>query len=340
MNGEFINIRSVFSLFGIVVLSWLLIHILGVFGIFLAIAYPIWWFFAPRQTPCFLCRTKGENTPCMFCRRTSHGGNKNPTNIISVLANSFVIILFTAISLTVIFAESKALTVFGFPMIHKTATFTIPERGQFRIGEIFPMKLEIAGIETPINTVQADIGFDPNRLEVVDIRTDESFAQVFIQKEINNQSGYARLTGGIPSPGFKEKSGFFGTVYFKGRTAGLTNIHFLPSSLVLANDGAGTNILKSLASASYVIKPERVTLEEEELQTEAMLTTEVLGADEKKSQLTFFEETDVLGITDDKEFNIHENQHSILHASLVWLEKFDSMVLRKYAELVEILFSG
>ena len=89
----------------------------------------------------------------------------------------------------------------------------------------------------PINAIQADLGFNPEKVEVVDISTQNSFANIFIQKEINNETGYARLTGGLPNPGFFSDRGIFGTVFFRGKQPGVVKIDFLPSSMVLANDG-------------------------------------------------------------------------------------------------------
>lgn len=91
------------------------------------------------------------------------------------------------------------------------------------------MKIDITSIKVPINAVQADIGFEPHKLEVVDVSTEDSFANIFIQKEINNEVGYVRLTGGLPNPGFFADRGVFGTVFFKGISPGIVRIEFLPS---------------------------------------------------------------------------------------------------------------
>ena len=253
----FLQLRLLLFIIPFAVLSWILIHVLSIFGVFLAVAYPAWWFFSPKQTTCLLCRSRKEGEYCLFCRQLVNKRNGNtPKTFLSATLNGLAILIFTFVSLGVVFLEIQFLHTLGFPPVQKTASFAIPSTGEYRLGEIFPMKLEITSIKTPINAVQADISFNPQKLEVVDISTTDSFANVFIQKEINNRIGYARLTGGLPNPGFSGVNGVFGTLFLRSKSPGLAQVKFLPSTLVLANDGKGTNVLKNLATISYLILPE------------------------------------------------------------------------------------
>lgn len=276
---ESFRFSIVLKFFLFIILSWLLIHFLAIFGIFVAIVYPLWWLLTPQKTLCFVCEIK-KLKECSFKHSLINGG---------------IVLIFSLISFGLVFGEAKILFKLGFPPTPKTVTFVIPPKGQYRLGEIFPMKIEVAGIKVPINAVQADISFDPSRIEVVEISTEESFANIFIQKEINNEVGYARLTGGLPNPGYFSDHGLFGTVFFKGITPGIVKIEFLPSSMVLANDGRGTNVLRELVSVSYLILPERISREEEEMQKEIVLKPQVLGMKTEETQMKFYEEERVLG---------------------------------------------
>jgi hypothetical protein len=299
--------------------SWFLVHLLAVFGVFLALAYPLWWVLAPRKIPCLWCRVR-ESKECHFSHSFINGG---------------VILVFTLISFGSVFTESKILFRMGFPPTPKTVSFSIPPKGQFRLGEIFPMKIEIAGIKIPINAVQADLGFEPQKMEVVDISTQDSFASIFIQKEINNETGYARLTGGLPNPGFFADHGVFGTVFFKGKQPGVVRIEFLPSSMVLANDGRGTNVLKELASVSYLILPEKISQEEEEMQKSLVLKSVVLGEKTEETQMKFYEEEKVLGtqvageIEKEKRFNLGK-------VLFEFLEKIDRAILTFWGKVLPL----
>lgn len=297
MNNNFFGLKFISTIIVFMISSWILIHIFAIFGVILAAAYPAWWIFAPKRTVCFLCRAEREGSKCPFCRQyIIKDQGVFPKNLTSALLNGGLILFFSLISLGIVYGESAVLNKLGIPATPKTASFIIPPKGQYRLGEIFPMKIEIANIENAINAVQADIGFDVDKVEIVNISTTDSFANIFIQKEINNQSGWARLTGGLPNPGFFGNQATFGTIYFKGKSPGLIKIGFLTSSMVLANDGRGTNILKSLPSVSYLITPDKISAEEESLQERLLPEVDVLGVTSTaENQLIFYDEGSVLG---------------------------------------------
>lgn len=331
-------ILSLILIIPLIIASWFLVHILAIFGIFLAVAYPVWWLFAPKQTICFLCRAEKEGTKCPFCRQeiTKNQG-VSPKGLSSAIFNGTLILVFSIVSIGIVFGESQLLFKLGFPPTAKTASFIIPPKGQYRLGEIFPMKLEINNIKNSINAVQADVGFEPQKLEVEAISTKDSFANIFVQKEINNEGGWARLTGGVPNPGFSGNSGNFGTIFFKGKSPGIVRIAFLPSSMVLANDGRGTNILKDLPSVSYLILPDRISKEEESTQSKLLLEANVLGANtdntqNAQTQMKFYDEGSVLGASVGQEIQKKE-QFSLPKALLGVLEKVDSFILEQWGKV-------
>lgn len=320
-----------------IIISWLLIHLMAVFGVFLAIAYPIWWLLAPEKTPCFFCRIKKEGERCFSCRqKVGETENLNPKTFRSTLANAILILTISIICVAFVFAESKVLFKLGFPPTPKTVSFIIPPKGQYRTDEIFPMKIEIANIKTAINAVQADLGFDSQKLEVVNISTEDSFANIFIQKEINNEAGYTRLTGGLPNPGFFSDHGVFGTIFFKGKRPGITKVEFLPSSMVLANDGRGTNTLKDLASVSYLILPERISEEEAEMQKSISMKPAVLGEKGENTQMKFYEEEKVLGAQIGKEIQ-EKKKINLIDVFLDSLETIDRFTLILWERVLGLL---
>lgn len=326
-------ILSLILIIPLIIASWVLIHLLAILGIFLAVAYPLWWLFAPKQTACLLCRAERDGQMCPFCRKTilkSEG--VSPKSLTSALLNGALILVFSIISLGIVFGESQILFKLGFPPTPKTASFIIPPKGQYRLGEIFPMKIEIDNIKNPINAIQSDIGFEPQKLEVVDISTKDSFANIFIQKEINNDGGWARLTGGLPNPGWFGNHGLFGTVFFKAKSPGLVRIGFLPSSMILANDGRGTNILKDLPSVSYLILPEKISPEEENAQKKLISDARVLGEKTDSAQMKFYEESNVLGANIEQQIQ-EGKKFSLLKMLLSGLERIDSFILEQWSKI-------
>ena len=285
----------------LIILSWFLVHIFALLGIFIAIGFFIWWLFYPRYAVCFSCRVKRVGEYCKVCGSTvTDALARYPKNIKSALINVVFLLLASLLSIFAVIVEYKVLQSVMHPVSPKTVSFVIPSESQYRVGEIFPLKIQLTGIEVPINAIQADVGFDKNRLEVVDISTKDSFATVFLQKEMNNELVYARLSGGLPNPGFNAPTGLFGTVYFKAKQAGLAQISFLDTSLVLANDGDGTNVIKEFTVVSYLITPETLPIDDQEMQNTLILQN-VLGIEEEQNenQILLFEEDDnVLGVED------------------------------------------
>lgn len=335
-NNNTLRISSILTIVVWIIFSWFLVHLLAVFGVFLAVAYPIWWLFFPRQVVCFLCRTKREGEYCPFCRRILTKEKEIlPKTLTSTVCNGFLILVFSFVSIGIVFGESQLFFKLGFPPTPKTVSFIIPTKGQYRLGEIFPMKIEVAGIKTPINAVQADLGFEPAKIEIENISTEDSFANIFIQKELNNDAGYARITGGLPNPGFFSDRGVFATAFFKGKSPGIVKIEFLPSSMVLANDGRGTNVLKDLASVSYLILPEKISKEEEEMQKQITLQSTVLGESAEKTQMKFYEENNVLGAKIGQKIQ-EEKKFSLSKFFLDNLEKVDRFILEQWGKVFNV----
>ncbi|MCL4353932.1 cohesin domain-containing protein [Patescibacteria group bacterium] len=276
--------------------AWFLVHIMAIFGLFLAVALPIWWFILPRQTFCFFCRLKKDGEICPSCKvPVSKAEGIYIKTIHSAFYNAGLVICFFVLSAGLVFLESKILVLAGFPAAEKSVSFIIPPRKEYKMGEIFPMDVKLVGIKRPINAVRIDIAFDPRRVEVSSISTDNSFANIFIQKEIDNKTGYARLTGGLPNPGFLGTEGNFVTFYLKGKMAGMATVNFLPTSMVLANDGNGTNVIKDLGEASFLISPQKISQRDDKF---VSIKTDVLSASTPESKLIFYddEKREVLGV--------------------------------------------
>jgi hypothetical protein len=327
------NILLLFKIIAYLISSWILVHLLSVFGAFLAVAYPLWWLFSPDSTICFMCRSGKEGKKCPFCQETIVKNQTFPKRPLSAVLNGILILSFSLFSIGIVYGESKLLYKLGFPPTPKTVSFIIPTKGQYKLGEVFPMNIEITGIKAPINAVQADLGFDNQRVELMDISTEGSFANIFVQKDINNEAGYARLTGGLANPGFLGEKGLFGTAFFKAKIPGVVKIEFLPTSLVLANDGRGGNVLNQLSSVSYLILPEKVTDEEARSQTMIFNETKVLGKKSEETQMIFYDQKPVLGLETDINSSFKVEKQGFGDILLNVLGYIDSFILTFWTKL-------
>ena len=316
-----------------ILLFWIAVHFLVLGGLIIVLLYPVWYLLFPHKTLCFICYLKKDGKYCPFCKKSiQRKVSLTPSHLRSAILNSGMIFCFVIFSLGFVYVENKALESLGLLGTQKTASFVIPSKGQYKIGEIFPMKIEMTNFDNPINAVQADIGFDADKVEVVEISTAGSFANIFIQKEINNAEGWARLTGGLPNPGFDGQRGSFGVIYLRGKNPGVVNIKFLESSMVLANDGKGTNILKEFPAASYLIVPEAVTPKEEENQFSYLSQEIALAKKEDSESMVFFEEGSVLGLQTPSTLE-EENNQNIFSNFAVTIKKLDTFLLSFYEKI-------
>ncbi len=352
MNGFWKGIKTALGLPIILILAWIIAHFMALLGIFAVVAYPVWAAFFGKKAVCLGCIRLDDGEKCPLCNEKVEKKETYPKNARSVTLNTLLILFLTAISVGVVFLENAVIDSTGILSTGKTVSFNIPEKNQYRTNEIFPMKIEISGIQTSVNVVQADITFDPDVLEVVELSTKDSFASIFVQKDVNNNLGYVRLTGGIPSPGYSKESGVFGTVYFKAKSAGLANVSFLPTSMVLADDGRGTNVLKSFPSTSYIIRPEVLSAEEEVSQMQ-IFQKDVLGAsttsqnlDVCRIELGEVKLPDVLGISDIHD-NDEEDEHSkggfyryVVHPAIEILHRVNEFILGVYSKLLQQAFTN
>lgn len=265
--------KQSFSLILYLLIAFILIHFLAVFGVFLTLAIPLLHLaFYPKIT-------------CFSCHFT-----KKPHSFRHSLMDATLIFCLTLLSLPIIYGETKLISYLlskrASPTIATIAEFSIPSRSQYPVGTIFPLPLELRRIPAPINVAQADLAFDPNHLEVVDITTDGTFAKFFVQKEYDNQKGYLRLSGGTPNPGYSQPDGLIGTAYFRAKTAGATTLRYLESSLVLANDGKGTNLLSDYPVINLIITPGSGTTDST---ASALTITNMVQGDTDKTVLSFAE---------------------------------------------------
>jgi hypothetical protein len=318
--------------FSVAIASWLLIHVLSIFGIFIVFAYPIWWFIFPESTWCLYCRSRKQSHRCPLCNLPPSVDNYHPKNLRSAFLNSSLVFIFTVASFLLVFGEYRFLHYLSIAVNNKTATFNVTDKGKHSVGEVFPMEIQIDNLQVPINTVQVDLSYDSESLEALEVSTEGSFATVFIEKSINNEYGMVRLTGGVPNPGYSGKEAFFGTVFFKGKIPGIFEVEFLPTSVVLANDGKGTNVLRNLISTSFLIVDSPIGEPTSDEERVSVSGNSVLGDRSEEPQLhLYLSDDEVLGTASESQ-KTREGSSYIDPDTID--EEADTSVLKKILDII------
>lgn len=287
------GIKFLFNFLSIVISSWLLVHLFGAFGVFIALAYPLWFLIAKDKTYCLMCNLGEEGSKCRFCGQPITKSNQSPKNFKSVILNMVTIVIISIVSAALVYVEYSLIVKYNLVGSTKTVKFKLNTQGTYRLGEEFEMKIELSDVRSPINVIQADLGFDPKLLEVLDINTNGSISSVFIEKNIKNELGYARISGGIPNPGYKGDTGLFAKVKFKTRGPGFAEVKFLASSVILANDGHGTNVLSELPTSGFLILDQKV--DEYQNKPQTLKVGGVLGGATEPGKLYLYSDDKVLG---------------------------------------------
>lgn len=121
-----------------------------------------------------------------------------------------------------------------------------------RLGDFILLDLVVDPGEDEINTVSANIFFPANKLSLEMLSKNNTFCLFFVEEEIDNEIGWAKISCMKPYPGTDTVSNVISLV-FRKKEAGEANL-VIGDSLVLANDGYGTNVLKEIKNQTVFIR--------------------------------------------------------------------------------------
>lgn len=121
------------------------------------------------------------------------------------------------------------------------------------VGQPFSIELRVRTNGQPINAVESIIHFNPAYLEVTNMTTEKSFCSYYPDKSFDTIKGVVHISCGLPNPGFQGDSVVV-HLNMRAKIAGTSSLTIEPASAsVLANDGKGTNILKSVPEISVPV---------------------------------------------------------------------------------------
>lgn len=132
------------------------------------------------------------------------------------------------------------------------AYFLTPASGTFLVGSTFDVSVVLDTKGTAVNTVEVELSFPPDRMQLASPSVGKSIIQVWpAPPAFSNSDGKIYFVGGIPSPGIVTSDGILLTLTFRVVAPGEAELRFGEKVSVLANDGQATNVLGQRPSAFY-----------------------------------------------------------------------------------------
>ena len=134
---------------------------------------------------------------------------------------------------------------------HAASMYFSPVSGAYDVGATFPVRVSVSSTDQAMNAASGVITFPNTKLRVSSISTGGSIVNFWTQQpSFSNETGMIRFEGVVLNPGYTGNAGTLLTINFLPIDIGSATVSFREGA-VLANDGAGTNIVKSLSDATY-----------------------------------------------------------------------------------------
>lgn len=175
-------------------------------------------------------------------------------------------LLFGLLIIIVIFALANfyiyrwALNLFNYPIntppfaIYNSTITVSPDSDILEKTKEQRLAIKITAGGEDINAAEASIEYDPSLIQVEDILMENSFClpSFVLEKEIDNEKGLVNIVCGRPN-GFAEDTAVLAELLIQPIATGKLTLHFGPTTKVLANDGLGTNVLRTITDGTYQI---------------------------------------------------------------------------------------
>jgi hypothetical protein len=125
----------------------------------------------------------------------------------------------------------------------------------FNVGSQFPVQLVAKTDTDAANLFTAKIKFDPTKLKIVSIDTNNSFVTNWVEEFYSNTTGTISLTGGVPTPGYKTTGQFalMATINFQALAPVTNTIISFDNNSAIFRDADNVNILATKTNASLSV---------------------------------------------------------------------------------------
>lgn len=179
-----------------------------------------------------------------------------------------------------------------------------PEGGSFALEDTFEVRVLADTDVSPVSAAEADISFDTGALSVESIRTEDSILDVWLTRPAyDNTTGTISFSGIAKTP-YVGTNGQLITIVFYAKRNMLGNVRVVSGAL-LSTDAGQSNIISSMRSGVYRIRPEALMPEpvatSSEFTAAEILAAEVLPENEAEYAEVSEETPDTLSISADSQ---------------------------------------
>lgn len=180
-------------------------------------------------------------------RITANNKNKLPKVFLGLFLCAVICILFIAVG--------------GTKAANAASLYFSPATGSYAVGKTFSVGVYVKSQDQAMNAASGVISFSKDNLEITSLSKGGSIFSLWVQEpSFSNSAGTINFEGIVLNPGFSGSGGKIMTINFKAKSAGQAALNFSSAS-ILANDGAGTNILGGMGSGNYQLSAATVSPE-------------------------------------------------------------------------------
>lgn len=191
-------------------------------------------------------------------------------------------------------------TLLFFPFLVQAADGTLymmPERGAYKIGEVFEVRVLADSGGVPINAVEAELNFNPHALSVEKISVEKSILSSWSTDPFfSNADGIIQFSGWTGGT-FTGQDGLLVTITFKALRDASANAHLAAGAMLAVQDGS--NIITSMKSGVYTVAPRDIAHPSvaQSLSTEVSGMAEIISEPAPPPLITRYEQSIAAGET-------------------------------------------
>ena len=142
---------------------------------------------------------------------------------------------------------------FDLPDANAASLYFSSSSNSYTVGDIFTVNVLVNTEGQAINAAESTINFPIDFLEVISTNKSGAIFSLWVEEPaFSNSAGTISFVGGLPTPGFNGTAGKIISVVFRAKKAGSATVIFA-SGVVRANDGFGTDILKTRSQLQFTL---------------------------------------------------------------------------------------